>query len=284
MEDKRVALTALDEGSWEILGDLANCEGACFLDLRGLTKVTPGGVVALLLMTRSRRRRFTILSLPEKRSRAFVHLKRIDLVHLVRLWGFARFERNADYDRSPPVTGGGTFTKTLISASSEHDSVFELMTRYISTTYPSQASRLKMIFTELLNNITDHASGGAEKPFYCIQMEALPMGLQLSFGDLGVGYRASLASNPTLDPFETEAEALHGAIVLELSRMSHVNPERGGGLCRALKAVEELGGRYRVLSYNGTATADTSDPLSFATIAGSFPGTLTWIDLPRITR
>ena len=278
MEDLSESLSSLDEGAWEALGRLAQCEGAGFLDLSRVEVVTPGGVVALLLMTRCRQRRFTSIELPQRKTPAYAYLRRIDLVHIARFWGSARFDTR-NYDGAPPMSDTSAFTKTLIPGHEEHEQAFDLMVRYIDETYPARATELRMVFTELLNNITDHASG--EGPFYCVQMHALPRGLQVSFGDLGVGFRASLGANPNLPPFESESDALHGAIVEELSGLSHLNPDRGGGLHHALRTVAELGGRYRVVSYDGTA-ASSGGPPTFGPLAHAFPGTLTWIDLPRV--
>ncbi len=281
MADKRISITELDERTWEDLGHLAHHDGACFIDISGVERVTPGGVVALLLMTLCRRRRWTIIKLPKRGTKAINHLKRINLVHLVRVWGNARFEGPENYAATPGPSSRSAFTQTLISESPDYDSVFDLMTRYFEDAYPEDCTRLKTVFTELLNNITDHAEEGNRKPFYCIQMHALPNGLQLSFGDLGMGFKASLALNPTLPAFQTEAEALHGANVDELSSMSHLNPGRGGGLRRALNTVTELGGSYRVLSHDGVASISAGPVPTFGSLAQSFPVTMAWFDLPR---
>ena len=275
----RESIANLDSSAWPLLGRLAESEGACFLDLTQLRRVTPDGVVALLLMTRSRQGRYTILSLPEKRGPVYRHLVRIDLVHLLRLWGYTRFERVQAYDRSPPVGPDAPFSKTLISISDEHEGAVGLVCKYIDDAYPSKATTLKTVFTELLNNLRDHSSSD-DAPFYCTQVHAMEGGLHIAFGDIGVGFKASLAGNPSLPAFPTQAHALRAAVVDAASGLSHLNPDRGGGLQRAFNAVADLGGHYRVRSYDGGAHLLSDGTPSFGLSPHNFPGTLTGISLP----
>ena len=279
-QEFRAALTALDASAWPTLGALASHTGPAFLDLTDVQSVTPAGVAALLLVTRSRQRVYTILDLPSRRSPVFKYLVEINLVHLVRFWCGTRFAGPQDCDRSPAPAPGSLFSQTLISID-EPDAAEGLMTSFLAEHYPDQATPLRTVLTELLNNLRDHPKSPSNAPFYCVQMHALKHGLQIAFGDLGPGFRTTLARNPDLPPYPSEADALHAAVVEARSSLSHVHPTRGGGLRRALTAVKDLGGHYRVLSIDGAAHLSDDGTPAFGTSEAAFPGTVTWINLPR---
>ena len=279
-DEFRASLPALDASAWPMLGALAAHTGPAFLDLSGLRAVTPAGVAALLLVTRTRQGVFTILELPDRRSPVFKYLVQIRLVHLLRVWSNVRFDRPQDYNRPPDLAPGSLFSQTLISID-KPDAAADLMTSFLDDHYPRRAAKLRTVFTELLNNLSDHSWTSDGTPFFCVQMHALRSGLQIAFGDLGPGFRTSLARNPDLPAYSTEAQALHAAIVEAKSSMAHTHPTRGGGLRRALTAVAELGGQYRVLSLDGSARLSADRTPTFGTPEDAFPGTLAWIDLPR---
>lgn len=275
-------INTLDERVWALFAEVAGHDGPCILDLREMTTISPGGLVGLVLMTRSRRRLYTNIIAPPKKSPVSGFLGSVDFYHLMRGHGNARFERPVDYSRQQLKPSEVAFTKLLVSESKDYDSTHRVIQRHIEEQYPETASKLKTVFTEVLNNICDHA-GESAPPFYCIQVQTYKSGLQLAFGDLGIGFKESLQQNPKLPALESEAHALEGAIRHGYSSRSHINEERGGGLRRALDHVLKLEGSYRVLSRDGLASASAANPLAFEVFDCPFPGSIVWIDLPSRT-
>lgn len=279
------SLTTLDEHSWEVLTGLSAIQGTCILDLSQIETVTPAGVVALLLfakgrMTQDGRRRPTRIETPPARSQAFKRLEQIDLLYLLRYFSQVRFVNLNRYNPAPPTPKLSNHTKTLIAGSPQRDTTHDLMRRYLEHAYPERADRLKGVFSELLNNINDHAGNQQDMPFHCIQMQTTSGGLELAFGDLGVGFRASLARNPENPAYTDESSALRAAIIESRSGKGHENPDRGGGLTRALEAVSDLGGCFRVLSRDGLATSQDPESPSFDPLPEVFPATMVWVRLP----
>jgi hypothetical protein len=277
-ETKSFQLDMMDEGAWATLAEMAEHEGPCRLDLSDVETITPAGAVGIVLMTRSRRRRYTNIILPPKKGRATRYLKLIDFFHLTRAYGHVRFDRVVDYGRG--TLGEISFTKLLMSDSPDYDSVHTVIHHHFETAYPDTANELKVVFSEVLTNIHDHAGSEEAPPFHCVQVQTSKSGLQLTFGDLGVGFRASLARNPRLGPFDTEADALEGAIVHGHSGRSHINASRGGGLKRALDHVLQLNGRYRAVSRDGLAVSSPVVESAFSALEYAFPGVIVGINIP----
>ena len=275
-------INELDERVWALFAEVAGHNGPCILDLREMATISPGGLVGLVLMTRSRRRMYTNIIAPPKKSPVSGYLGSIDFFHLMRGHGNARFERPIDYSRQQLKPTEVAFTKLLVSESKDYDSTHRVIQQHIEVQYPETAAKLKTVFTEVLNNIRDHAGEDAP-PFYCIQVQTYKSGLQLAFGDLGIGFKGSFQRNPGLPAFETEMHALEGAICHGYSSRSHINEERGGGLRHALDHVLKLEGSYRVLSRDGLASASAANPLTIEAFDSPFPGSMVWIDLPSRT-
>lgn len=277
-EQDRFVLELLDESTWPLLAEVAAHDGPCVLDLSGVKIITPSGAVGMVLMTRSRRRYLTIVILPPRKGKASAYLQLIDFLHLARVYGNVRFDRPVDYGR---VTMKEiSFTKLLISGSDDYVTAHDVIHRHFETVYPGNVRELKVVFSEVLNNIQDHASSEGNSPFFCVQVQTGRQGLQLTFGDLGVGFRTSLARNPELSPFSDEPAALEGAIVHGYSSCSHINPERGGGLKRALDHVVRLRGDYRVVSKDGVACMSAAHGMAFSTLSHPFPGAIVGISIP----
>lgn len=250
------------------LGAVAAAAGAgerALLDARHLRFVDPAGVVALMAsgeLLRSRTGSATPLSVPES----------ADVQGYLARTGFFRVgEEIFATDARPPRRGaGGSDVLLELSAIHSNRDVHEVVDRVqagagtiLQKTLhypPTAAIQFSVVLSEVCQNVVEHAEGPG-----WVAAQAYHWGKRLgrhvlvvSVGDLGRGFRGSLASEHSsrFGDRWSDATALEAAFLHGITRFP--DPGRGQGLQQIRRAVRKWGGLLKVRS--GTARiADVPD-------------------------
>lgn len=243
------------------------------LDARHLRFADPAGIVALLsagALLRTGTGAPTPLSLPEQ-SEVQGYLSRA---------GF--FEEGAEIfslEARPPRRGGGgsdvLLELTAIHSNRDVHAVVDRVQNRAGTIlartlhYPATAAiQFSVVLSEVCQNVVEHAEGPG---WVCAQVYTWTrrLGRQvlvLSVGDLGRGFRGSLASEHSARFGDrwSDATALEAAFLHGITRFP--DPGRGQGLQQIRRQIRKWGGLLQVRS--GTARIadvpewDSSPPLS----------------------
>lgn len=269
----------LGQAEWAALAQLAICADACCCDLRDVRCVYPPGVVALILLARHRAKSglTTAVRAPLDQD-VLNYLERIDA--LARLNGLVEFDRDLSRLASNRRNPASTFTEVLTPEDPEFENALELIWSHFEREVPAELPLVFSAFEEVFRNIGEHSdparAGGA---FCCVQVQVYEQAIELAFGDLGVGFLATLRANRQLPPLANETAALRGVLLHAYSRHAHEN--RGGGLRRASDVVARLEGDFRVISRDGVGRRYRGEGHRFSNIPHAFPGTLVWMRIPR---
>ena len=270
----------LGQTEWPALSALANAEERCECDLSETRVAYPAGVVALVLtaVRQAEAGRPMSIRLPQS-SDVSNYLERIDF--------FAKLSELAEFDPDPADLArnrrypADTLTEVLTPEDEDFDAVLDLTWSHFRAETPETLTQFYSAFEEVLRNIRDHSRPDAVPAFACVQVQVYRNSVEFAFGDLGVGFLATLRQNPELTGLRSESEAIESALVHWRSRLGHEDPDRGGGLRRAADVVQALGGEMKVLSGNGTGGVRGHGRPAFGTLGMRFPGSLVWMKLPR---
>lgn len=270
----------LGSGIWPSLARLARQPGVCEIDLRDVRMAYPPGTVGLLLLTQYRREHNLPTHIRCPRSTDVLnYLERIDF--FAKAGACASFDADLEELSHHRRNPSDRFTEILTPSDEGFEEALTVIGGFLRKHFPEQADAAFRAFEEVLQNIDDHSAPGRDPAYSCVQVQVFETGIELALGDLGVGFRASLSRNPNLAPFESEEEALRGALIHRYTRLPN-NRARGGGLRHAVDTVRERGGIVRIRSRDGTVhNRPNSGRLAFDSVAHAFPGTLVAMQIPR---
>lgn len=283
------AFRFLGHHQWSELAKAAAAPELFVCDLSRTMVVYPPGVVALALITHARAEagRATRLVLPPTNHDVLNYLGRIDFFEHIHpdtvldgdVSSLSRHRRNPS----------SRFTELIAIREQGFGDVAEVVWTHLKEQSLEEAQSVFPAFEELLTNIAEHSAPGADRPARClVQVQMYAGEVDLAFGDLGLGYLATLRQNPELPSLAVETEALRGVLVEGYSRLGHRDEDRGGGLRHVHDTVRRLEGRMELLSKDGLARADAEwggrrgagPEIRTERLPIPFPGTMAWIQLP----
>lgn len=253
------------------------------IDLRDLESAPPPGLIALYLLARHRSRYELTTNIITPTDPGMLR-------HLSRMKFFARIDPYVKFDVDVGYLLGSRFTPAdrftpILALTDEDGGLRETCDRiwYLLRDHVGRAAaRVYSPFEELVSNLADHASPAADAPVaHAFQLQVFWDSIELAFGDLGAGFRASLSGHPRLPAPQGDTDALEVAIQRRRSRFGPEQRHRGGGLRRAVDVVHALGGHLCILSGDGTAVQNPYDPSPvYRSVMYRFPGTLVWMRMP----
>lgn len=285
MDDLNLDLPKLKEDEWETIAELAHYTGNSIVSFETLQSAHPAGSVALILAAKHRQKEHhATLILTPKSKTALDYLMRIDFPRLARRYSVLfdrpqqRLEQLYRQDRD-------RFTEILQVGAPRAKRVFDQVKDYYRNRFRGHFARAWSTFEQVFSNIEDHTASSGERPaLNIIQVQGYQQHLEVAFGDLGMGFLKSLKRNPAHTTVVSEQEALSRVILDEESGLGHQNKNRGGGLRKALDAIQKLGGSFRLVSGDGVAFrgARKHENFQFTAMQPSFPGTImaVWIPFP----
>lgn len=284
-------VTFLGHKEWGPLSRACLDERLFTCDMRDTVRVYPPGVVALALVTHHRAASgWQTRIQPPEDDGVLTYLGRIDFFDQIH--SDAHVVGDLSWLQGHRRRSSEGFSELIAARDQRFDDVAEVVWNHLQEEAPDEAQPTFTAFEELLSNIEQHSAPSQDQPAQSfVQVQAYQGEIDLAFGDLGVGYRASLRENPDLHALADEAEALRGVLVEGHSRFRN-REERGGGLRYVARRVRGLRGRMKILSGDGLARCESGrddrapgrqdrlDP-KLSTIDDAFPGTMAWIQLPR---
>lgn len=276
-----MSITYLGAESWRSFSQWAHDLGACTCDLAKTVQVYPPGVVALLLLARYRSEQgLATRIIPPQSADVLNYLERIDFFANVST--HAALTENVAYLQGNRRKHSGMFTELLTPTEHGFPEAKEVIWGFLKR-FHIQHTNVYSVFDEVLSNIADHSAPDGGPPAYsCAQVQIYQDKIELAFGDLGVGFRESLARNPDLPRFTSDRDALRAALLERSSRLAHTDRARGGGLRRAVDVVHQFGGTVDILSWQGKAWQVPRFNLpQIKSVSPGFPGTLVRMMIPR---
>lgn len=269
---------------WSVFAELSAYTEPCICDLRKVLYVYPPGIVGLILMLHKRAGAGlpTEIMLPQN-SDVLNYLERVDF--LSKLPDDVKLDQDVSFLAYNQRNQSDYFSELLTPTNIDFDQVKNVIWSFLEREVSGEVHPIFGAFEEVLQNIQDHSDPSRNQAaYYCIQVQVYQGAIELAFGDLGVGFLATLRRNPELLHLQNEVSALRGALLYGYSRFAHEKVHRGGGLRRASQIiVNRFGGKFKVLSQNGEALQSQTDGQKFETTQHAFPGTLVWMYIPRLT-
>lgn len=263
--------------SWPELARLCQQAEPCVIDLRHTERVYPPGAVGLVLLARYRADLgHRTLFLPPVSDGLRAYLRRIDFFD--NLEGLVDIEDDLSDTAHHRRNRSDRFTE-ILNVQEGIDDALQVIWAFLKREVSSdQLQSTYSAFDELLTNIDMHASlGQRTKTFACVQTQVYSNRIEMAFGDLGVGFLATLRANPLHRHLDSDEEALRGALENGISRFH--DEAHGDGLRRVALRTEALQGQLIVASKHGLARW-LRGTRSYESMSSPHPGTMTWIRIP----
>jgi hypothetical protein len=271
----------LGKDSWTVLAQAARTPCCCVLDMGEVAVAYPPGAVALMLALEYRAKQGLLTQLhPPRSADVLNYLERIDLFR--RAAAFTKFSSDVSGLSCNRRNASALFTELLAPRDDGVQTALNVVENFVRRHGASKFTCIYTAMEETLGNVDDHSLLGHGVAESYAQVQVYRGWIEIALGDLGVGFRASLAENPELPAMCSERDALRAALVQRYSRLSHVDSMRGGGLRQALSVVAKSGGAARVQSHGATAIQchGQTEPL-IGSSTYHFPGTLLHFRIPK---
>jgi hypothetical protein len=243
--------------------------------------VYPSGIVGLtlLLQHRAQKGRHTVL-IPPQNEDVLSYLGRIDF--FTHLPSEVEVQGNIEHLKGRRRRDSPRFTEILLPDNQGFSDVCAVVMRFLEQQVSSGWRRAYRAFEEVISNIDHHASFRLPGDvFSCAQVQVYTNRIELAFGDLGVGFLATLRANPAHAYLDSHKEALKGALARKYTRWHREDEHHGGGLHQIGKLLAEIGGRMEIVTYDGYVKQGPSGRRNYNTWTIPFPGTLVWVRMPN---
>ena len=268
----------LNANAWDTVA--AACgESGSTVDLTDVAYVHPPGAVALVLAARARieAARSPLIVVAPTSAEVRTYLERVDVVAKLEALGtdVSEFSDVRHHARH----ASAAFTEVL-DEEGGLEAVLPVVWSFLIRQLGQAGARAAYSpLVALVSNVDRHADPtGGPPPAAAAHVQVYSNRIELAVGDLGAGFRASLAQNPEYVSLQTDEDALRAAIRDGATR--HADPHHGGDVARVVRRVRALGGHVRLQSRSGSARA-TRPRVDYRTTLTAFPGTLVSLRLPR---
>ncbi|PQJ36794.1 hypothetical protein BSZ35_00115 [Salinibacter sp. 10B] len=262
---------------WKDLAKACHEEEHLKVDLSHVEFAYPPGIVALTLIVQYRGRNgySTEIVVPNDKN-VLSYLHRVDLFESLHREARVYEDLSAldHHVRNPSVE----FTELIVLDQQELQDATEVIRKFLSE-HVEEWRKPFSVLSEALMNVRQHTrvstgNGGEDGMDYgALQVQVYNDRLELAIGDLGEGIRSSLNTSPSHE-FRSSREAIKAVVEQGVSRLTHRDQERGGGLRSAVNTLEALGADFELVSYDGCA--ELLDKVKFRYFRQFFPGTLVW--------
>ena len=255
-------------------------ESGATVDLADVAYVHPPGAVALVLAARARNQaaRSPLVVVPPTSGEVRTYLERVDVV--AKLEALGTDVSGFDDVRHHGRHASAAFTEVL-DEEGGLGAVLPVVWSFLVLQLGQATARAAYSpLVALVSNVDHHADPtGGPPPPAAAHVQVYSNRIELAVGDLGAGFRASLAQNPAYVALPTDEAALRAAVRDGATR--HADPRHGGDVARVVRRVRALGGHVRLQSRSGGARA-TAPRVDYQTTPVAFPGTLVSLRLPRM--
>jgi len=254
------------------------------IDLTKCTFVEVSGIIRLVLLARhlTFEKRSIQMMIPQSED-VQGYLERANVFN--ELKGYCTFNESIEHlqhrERNP--------TSTLVELRSlDEENQARAIIDCFSTSLKAHKSinsdimdTIDKVLFETLQNISEHANPG---DFFAVShglaaLQRYKKKLCLSIGDLGVGIRKSLTSNPKYPESRYDHTEAIKAAISGYSR--HADIGRGGGLMSVVAAIQKLDGWLKVRSGDVAVTIAANDQQRVDQYV-LFPGTQIDINVPLL--
>ena len=271
-------LVNFNANAWAALAAVCHDPGAG-VDLSAVAYVHPPGAVALVLAARARQAAGLppLVVVPPVSGDVRTYLERVDVVAKLEALGtdVSGFADVRHHERH----ASASFTEVLDEEGGLEAATPVLWTFLVAQLGECGAPVAYSPLVALVSNVDRHADPtGGPTPPAAAHVQVYSNRIELAVGDLGSGFRASLAQNPLYGGLPTDKAALLAAIRDGATR--HADPRHGGDVARVVRRVRVLEGAVRLQSRDGVAQA-TASRVDYRTAGVPFPGTLVSLRLPK---